>query len=405
MRAKHHLLRLSSATLILGSLCLTACQDDDTDDLDPIDAPRNTWRWIDVEGMECLDGSSTGIYVNLAPEEDIRDVFIFLDSGGACFNQASCELSTTRFGEAEFEAKLRAGALDKGVFDRRNEKNPVNRMSFVVVPYCTGDNHMGSNASGRIDGYGDDLKFVGYDNLDLALRKVAATWPDAPRIVLSGEGGGGIGAYSNYPHAKELLPDVPLFLVNDSGPVFQDVFVEACLQEEIRETWNLDDGVLSDCSSCGSDTYLTALNEEVAAAIDDDASGLLITSVADSVTSSFYGFGNRSCAPVPRGNQQFLDQDAFSSALRVLRESILRPSDVGTYYIDYCPEKAAEANAPCQVHTWLSSPRFYETVIDGLTLNRAVRLTLQNEPRHVGTAGPLPPWGPEDTGFSDDDVQ
>src|SRR5690606_13544143 len=105
------------------------------------------------------------------------DVFIYLQGGGACWNQGTCVPSLLRFGpichygeniclydgpggtqptstyvtdrdpfpadgggrfpsELDLVTRVRA-------FDRGDEENPFRDATFVFVPYCTGDLHTG----------------------------------------------------------------------------------------------------------------------------------------------------------------------------------------------------------------------------------------------------------------------
>src|SRR6266545_3474680 len=72
--------------------------------IQPIQAPRNTWTWVDFPDSSCGDGSTTGIGVNPG---DSSNVLVFLEGGGACWSYESCFVNRTvatdgPFGSAEF---------------------------------------------------------------------------------------------------------------------------------------------------------------------------------------------------------------------------------------------------------------------------------------------------------------
>src|SRR5262245_57335206 len=54
----------------------------------PITANAQEWTFVPFPEAHCMDGSSTGIGVNLASGSD--RVVIYLEGGGACFDLLSC---------------------------------------------------------------------------------------------------------------------------------------------------------------------------------------------------------------------------------------------------------------------------------------------------------------------------
>src|SRR5579862_8251197 len=54
----------------------------------PITAPAETWTFVPLDGMQCADGSATGVGANLTTKSD--DVVVFFEGGGACWNDLTC---------------------------------------------------------------------------------------------------------------------------------------------------------------------------------------------------------------------------------------------------------------------------------------------------------------------------
>src|SRR6478752_8591829 len=46
-----------------------------------------TWQYVPVDGAQCMNGTPTGIGVNLGTSGDL---VIYLEGGGACFNDGTC---------------------------------------------------------------------------------------------------------------------------------------------------------------------------------------------------------------------------------------------------------------------------------------------------------------------------
>ena len=115
------------------------------------------WQYVPVDGSQCMDGSPTGIGVNLGTSGDL---VIYLEGGGACFNDGTCAHAAHAdgWGPSAFDANI--APYNIGLFDRIDDLNPFRDATYVFVPYCTGDVHAGS----KPDGMGGRT-FVGYQNI------------------------------------------------------------------------------------------------------------------------------------------------------------------------------------------------------------------------------------------------
>src|SRR5690348_11200856 len=108
---------------------------------EPIDAPIEQWTWVPIIGAECANGTPTGIGVNRTKKSS--RVFIYLEGGGACWDEATCYGANTAiylqgYNQLNFDAEI-AAVGSAALFDRADPKNPLKDDSFVYVPYCTGD--------------------------------------------------------------------------------------------------------------------------------------------------------------------------------------------------------------------------------------------------------------------------
>ena len=90
----------------------------------------------------CADGSEFNFWVR---DADPTKVVLFLEGGGACFDATSCAF--TEEDSTLYDWNISADdepALMSGIFDFSNPENPFADYSFVYVPYCTGDVHLGN---------------------------------------------------------------------------------------------------------------------------------------------------------------------------------------------------------------------------------------------------------------------
>jgi hypothetical protein len=301
----------------------------------PLDTPAGTWTWVPIDGMRCADGSPTGIGVNRAPGGS-RRLFVYLIGGGACWDAQSCyddgraAYIDHGFGEADF-AGLGLGGV--WFFDRANPNNAFAGWNQVFVPYCTGDLHAGD----RVAQYrGRPTHHVGADNFAALARRLAATFPDAERVVIAGGSAGGYGALFNWARTRAAFPCARVDLVDDSGPPLPPPHLPPALQARWSDAWGLAQTLPPDCPACVAD-WSRLVPYNLAAA--PGARAALLSTMRDGVISSYMG----------------LDGDAFERGIRALLGAVADPR-FGAFLVegDQHVVMAAPAIAGGQdVPTWL----------------------------------------------------
>src|SRR5262249_45087787 len=170
-----------------------------------VGTPPKTWTWVPVPGTQCMNGSATGIGVNLGTSGDL---VLYLEGGGACFNTSTCATVAHQNGFGATEFATAAGDYTTGLFDRSDAKNPLKDATFVFVPYCTGDIHAGSNPTGF-----NSLKQVGYLNMGKDLEYLLPKSTNVTRVILSGSSAGGFGAPLNFHRTQPPFGAVPRTLI------------------------------------------------------------------------------------------------------------------------------------------------------------------------------------------------
>lgn len=142
---------------------------------------------------------------------------VYFQGGGACWDWVSCS--------GLFDTTVEADELStyRGIFDRKHPDNPFRDDSIVVVPYCTGDVHVG-DASRR---YGAEpsrrpVEHRGASNAAAALEWIAGRL--TPRtVVVTGTSAGSYGALFHAPAIARLFPDARIVVLGDSGvPLLTD---------------------------------------------------------------------------------------------------------------------------------------------------------------------------------------
>lgn len=294
-----------AVTLLLPLACVSPAPGPGTTrDGGVIDAGSEGWTWLPVQGSRCARGSTAGIGLKRSGLDE--DLFIFLQGGGACWNQGTCVPSVMRFGPICYydTACLYSGAggqqpsavhvnehdpypADGGghfprevalldsvrALDRTVPDNPFRDATFVFVPYCTGDLHAGDAERtypykvGYLEPVqSQKLHFAGASNMDAYLRELKARFPGAKRIWLTGSSAGGYGATFNLPRVRDAFPDAEVHLLADSAP-----FVQPVHWEDWREAWNLQ--LPAGCEDC--DAGMPQVAKHLAQRFPDSRQGLL----------------------------------------------------------------------------------------------------------------------------------
>ena len=165
---------------------------------------------------QCADGSEFSFWVRPA---DPTKVVLYFQGGGACFSAESCAFTGGTY-------KPTTGLQDDptggaGILDFADPRNPLADYSFVFVPYCTGDVHIGDATTA----YSPELtvQHKGAVNAAAALDYLATTFPDAEQVVVTGESAGGVPTPLYAGEVSDLLPDADIVVLADSSGAYPDV--------------------------------------------------------------------------------------------------------------------------------------------------------------------------------------
>lgn len=331
------------------------------------DTEVGQWQWFDIEGTECIDGSPTGLGLRRGSGDGL---VVYFEGGGGCFDFASCSLyylSFANFDQNAFEL-LVPTLLSTGIFDAEDPDNPVADWSFVYVPYCTGDVHAGDRDLGGVPGFGGAHQFVGYRNFGLDLERIGPTIAEPSQVLVTGISAGGYGAALNYDRIAQAYAyaDVPITLLDDSGPPMGESIITPCLQELWRDLWGLDDTLPLGCADCFDDRgWVVDLTLYIQQQYPEQSFGL-ISYLQDGTISTFMSAGDNDCA----GGIVFGPE--YEAALIELRDVILADADNwATYYVTGIG------------HTFLPFGSYASTQVQGVGLRDWVGDVLAGTATHV----------------------
>ena len=175
-------------------------------------APEITWETV-VAPADCMcaDGSEFSFFIKHA---DPTKVVLFFDGGGACFNADTCAAYK---GEVGLSPERWAR---NGIFDDGDPRNPFAGWSMVYVPYCTGDVFLGNTTHDY--GNGVVMNHKGFVNGSSALNALAAAFPDAEQLMVTGVSAGSVPTPLYAGMASDLLPDTRITVLADGSGAYPD---------------------------------------------------------------------------------------------------------------------------------------------------------------------------------------
>lgn len=178
------------------------------------------WNTIPTDG-KCSTGTPYQFFVRPGDSEKL---LIFFNGGGACWFGRQCNLATqptTHYPFAEMDENNPANF--GGIFNFDSAENPVADHTMVVLPYCTGDVHIGSGPKSYeitdADGAKQPVEVFhnGFENASDVLNWVYDNYPQPTRIVVSGASAGAIGSSFHSGRIAEHYSDVPVTLIADAA--------------------------------------------------------------------------------------------------------------------------------------------------------------------------------------------
>ncbi|HKE91244.1 MAG TPA: pectin acetylesterase-family hydrolase [Gemmatimonadales bacterium] len=162
-------------------------------------------------GTGCAHDSNYAFFVHPG---DPRRLVIYLNGGGACWNNLNCDLH----GRGTFRDVIDTTQLPdqkSGIFDFANPRNPARDFTIIFIPYCTGDVFLGARtvSYSSTDTTGAkhpfDIRHRGRANAEQAVAWVYARYPAPQLVFVTGSSAGAIPSplyaslvAQHYPHAR-----------------------------------------------------------------------------------------------------------------------------------------------------------------------------------------------------------
>ena len=220
--------------------------------------PKAFYKWQQVNmpastGARCGNGTPYKIFVNLSP--NTRNIQIFMEPGGVCFNYEQCA-GKTAWGASNPEGvpdnytsllsytngKLNVsatGALESPIYQRipltTNQRLKMQDWTTIYMPYCSGDVHLGDNSKVYTSADGKATRvqhYSGVQNVMATLGWARTNLPRPAQVFLHGQSAGSVGSDAQKVVVRTVLnPSFRQFNMHDSGSMYPGDWTTASPQE------------------------------------------------------------------------------------------------------------------------------------------------------------------------------
>lgn len=177
-------------------------------------------EWVEHEAppeCECAHGDPYSYWTRTA---DPDKVVLYFQGGGACFSADMCAEGSDSYLQVATGAEVTGTDTrdPSGVFDLNDPANPFRDWSFVYVPYCTGDLHLGDN----VNEYSDEVtvNHKGFVNASAAYDTLLEEFGDAQEVFVTGSSAGGVPAPMFGALVADDLPDARVTVLSDASGAY-----------------------------------------------------------------------------------------------------------------------------------------------------------------------------------------
>ncbi len=194
--------------------------------------------FFDLPGMVCADGTPS--YFSLTPRKNAKNLLVYLQGGGGCWNKMTCENGMARPLTRIVTATNWENGI--GIFNRNEPKNPFREdYDLVSVPYCTGDAFAGS----RTTNYGTTeapyiIRHQGFGNVTAVLKQLQAFYPTPDKVVLLGQSAGGMGTLIHAKSIDTFFPSAKKYVLDDSGVPLAPPIIPDRRYADLVQNWGID---------------------------------------------------------------------------------------------------------------------------------------------------------------------
>jgi Pectinacetylesterase len=172
-------------------------------------AATGSWERIQAGGRTaCARGGSYAFWLRRG---DPRRVVVYFQGGGGCFDARTCAPGSSWFDDRV--ELLDDPSFQGGMLNLTDARNPFRSWSFLYIPSCTGDVHIGD----RVVRYGSTtIRHRGWANSRAALASAFRAFPNPQSVFVTGCSAGSVGSAFHVPAVLARWPRAKVTQLGDS---------------------------------------------------------------------------------------------------------------------------------------------------------------------------------------------
>jgi len=324
-------------------------------------SPEATAHWKEVPGgpgTACAHGGPFSFFVL---EGDPKRLLVCFQGGGACWNYKTCVQHPTY--AAEVDSTDNPSRLG-GIFDLEDPENPFRGWTYLFVPYCTGDVHLGDR--------------------DVTFAPDSAGAAEEPAVI----------HYHGNPNARAALewafqsvirPDV-VFVTGQSGGAIPSPYYAGVIAQHYRHARVAQVG-----DGAGSYRFKDLPQKlAVTGAVDRIRQDNGYQDL-DSTSMTFEALYTHAARTASRVHFGQINSDQDSIQVRFLKLNGIKNPDLPALLGENLAEIRSRVSsfhsytAPGAMHTFTIAKRFYTTRVDGVRMRDWVAALAAGKPvKNVG---------------------
>ncbi|MCU0512462.1 MAG: pectinacetylesterase family protein [Anaerolineae bacterium] len=188
------------------------------------DLPAGAWSAILPGGDTiCSNGTPYQFFVRPAAEAS-SSLLVHFQGGGACWFGQICDLTRNPSYDPFVDESDNPAAAPFGIFDFDNAENPFSNYNMVMVPYCTGDVHIGnkittytSPAEGDTPESTVTIRHNGYNNAMTVLDWTFDNFQQPDTVFVTGCSAGAIPSPFYTPFVAAAYPEARIEQLGDAA--------------------------------------------------------------------------------------------------------------------------------------------------------------------------------------------
>lgn len=321
------------------------------------------WYKIYIDGCRCATGYPSPMYFRAGGSGGL---IIYFFGGGMVWDDESAKgfitaenlfSSAPQLANGEVDPVNEylniSGRRDNGLFNSE-PGNPFADWSIAAINYGTGDFHVGQGTVSFLDGKGNEQirRLRGYDNFRLCMGSIKSLFPEAEKLLITGESAGGFGAaalagdvISCYPACRNIT------VCSDGALIFRKDWPHV-----VRECWKAPEHIAAPvCSPDITADWYRALHERCGGRIKC----LFSCGVRDSELIKFH-------SAMEGGKKEESDEGA-EMLQKAMRGHVDALKEIRSDFGIYLHEFPVKSKFGCSQHCTLLAPTFRAGETEGIS--------------------------------------